>query len=90
MNTPPLPDPICRDDTVHGEGYYTAAQMYAHAQAAYAAGQAAGPIAFTPSQRRRLWDNSPEHHKDAASFTSFERLVTLTERAHAIRKDNQS
>jgi hypothetical protein len=39
---------------------------------------------FTPAQRRRLWENSPEHHKDAASITGFERIVTLTERAHGI------
>lgn len=39
---------------------------------------------FTPTQRKRLWDNSKEHHKDAASFTGFERIVTLTERAHQI------
>ena len=39
---------------------------------------------FTPAQRRRLWDNSPEIHKDAASITGFERIVSLTERAHGI------
>ena len=39
---------------------------------------------FTPAQRRRLWDNSKEHHKDAANITGFERIVTLTERAHGI------
>lgn len=39
---------------------------------------------FTPAQRRRLWDNSKEHHKDAANFTGFERIVTLVERARGI------
>lgn len=39
---------------------------------------------FTPAQRRRLWYNSPEIHKDAASITGFERIVSLTERAHGI------
>lgn len=39
---------------------------------------------FTPAQRRRLWDNSPEIHKDATSITGFERIVSLTERAHGI------
>jgi hypothetical protein len=39
---------------------------------------------FTPAQRRRLWENSPEHHVDATSMAGFERIVTLTERAHGI------
>jgi hypothetical protein len=41
-------------------------------------------MAFTPAQRRRLWNNSPEHHADATSMAGFERIVTLTERAHGI------
>jgi hypothetical protein len=40
---------------------------------------------FTPAQRRRLWENSPEHHADARSFAGFERIVALTERAHEIQ-----
>ena len=39
---------------------------------------------FTPAQRGRLYANSPEHHKDATSRAGFERIVTLTERAHGI------
>ena len=42
-------------------------------------------VPLTPAQRRRLWDNSPLHHKDAASMVGFERIVTLTERAHGIQ-----
>ena len=37
---------------------------------------------FTPAHRRRLWNNSPEHQADARSMAGFERIVTLTERAH--------
>ena len=46
--------------------------------------QPAARAPFNTAQRKRLWLNSPEHHKDAASFTGFERIVTLTERPHLI------
>lgn len=39
---------------------------------------------FSSRQRRNLWNNSPELHKDAASFAGFERIVTLVEQAHYI------
>lgn len=44
----------------------------------------AQPAAFTPPQLRRLWDNSPEVHKDAPSFAAFARLARLVEAAHEI------
>lgn len=47
--------------------------------------KAAAPKPFTAAQRRRLWDNTPECHKGAATtFASFERIVDLVERAHRI------
>lgn len=44
----------------------------------------AAPVAFSAPQRKRLWDNSPEIHKDATSFAAFARIVALVEVAHSI------
>lgn len=47
--------------------------------------EVAHPIrAFTNAERKRLWHNSPEHQKDAINRAAFERIVTLTERAHGM------
>lgn len=55
----------------------------------YAAPQVVEPRKpLTPAQRRRLWDNSREHQPDAKSFAGFERIVTLTERAHSIGQES--
>ena len=39
---------------------------------------------FTPIQVQRLWNNSPEVHKDASSFAAFSRIVALVQAAHGI------
>ena len=39
---------------------------------------------LTNSQVRRLWNNSPEIHKDAPSFAAFKRIVDLVQSAHGI------
>lgn len=51
----------------------------------YAATTQRAPIKkFTRAQVRRLWENSPEIHKDASSFEAFIRIVDLAEAAHGI------
>lgn len=37
---------------------------------------------FSLAQVSRLYQNSPEYHKDVASFAAFVRLVRLVEEAH--------
>ena len=39
---------------------------------------------LTAAQVRRLWNNSPEIHKDAPSFAAFARIVKLVQAAHSI------
>ena len=39
---------------------------------------------FSKAQLHRLYANSPELHKDAASEAAFTRIVQLTEAAHGI------
>jgi hypothetical protein len=58
-----------------------------HMGAAVAAPTTGKREPLTPAERRRLWNNSPEHHADAKSITGFERIVTLTERVHGITGD---
>ena len=81
----------CGTPTRYGSRHSKCGEKVMAAEKARAAAEVRQPLSpFTPAQRRRLWDNSPEHHADAKSMAGFERIVTLTERAHGILPSAQS
>ena len=67
-----------------GGGDYEKTFAFAAWQASLAIPEKREPL--TDAQVRRLWNNSPEIHKDAPSFAAFKRLVDLVQAANPAEK----